>query len=132
MFYLDPQYPRNIVNATPFLNFEHPGVCYWYLYEMECRAEYYKLKLASQTNIIFHEIYLPELNNPKAAAKFINELGSPIRTEDIRIPELRNANPKDKKPDKHLVKKIRRMLQYTQPNPKALAQNFINGGHSLG
>ena len=55
LWYLDPEYPRNMVQSFTNLESDIYAKYYWYVSEVMTRAYYYQLKYQNQPNINFHE-----------------------------------------------------------------------------
>src|SRR5262249_32033815 len=63
MWYLDPAYPRNRVEAAPFLKYGVIGMRLWYIYEIRSRAAHYKNTYSAQPNLHFHQTDIAALND---------------------------------------------------------------------
>lgn len=92
LWYLDPNYPRNKVDATPFRALGIHGVRLWYLCEINVRAHYYRLKYAHAPHLHFHHATLESLNDPEAVAALLAELGAPKPAGEVIIPPKKNEN----------------------------------------
>lgn len=90
LWYLDPNYARNIVNAAPFLPVGPHGTRLWYLNEIAARTEMFRLLYANHPHLHFHAADIYELNQRKHIAALFDQLGLPIA--DIAIPPKQNVN----------------------------------------
>ena len=66
-WYLAPQYPNRIVDASPFLPMGPVGAAIWYSLEMECRQTYYERCYGDR--IRFVHAQLEEVTRPMPAPK---------------------------------------------------------------
>ena len=93
LFYLDPLYPRNIVNSQPYLDYSGGGgVCLWYCREMAARAEYYRRLLSRHENIHFYPMDLKDLTDKNGFATLMRECGMPTRDPLRHQTEKHNVN----------------------------------------
>jgi len=52
LWYLDPQYPRNLVDATPYLKWSYTGGVLWYVREVEARKAAYIATLSDRYDVL--------------------------------------------------------------------------------
>jgi hypothetical protein len=93
MWYLDPAYPNNLVDATPYKRYGLEGVCLWYLSEIRTRTEYYRLKLSGDRRVTFLDVDLDDLNQHEHVAKLIQGIGANPISDRIVLPPKANAGP---------------------------------------
>jgi len=84
LWYLDPAYPRNLVDFTPFEKYGQLGLCAWYWHEMEARCP---------KDVI--SVRVKDLNDPDRAGEFLAECGVyvdhpviPPRANESRLCEI--------------------------------------------
>jgi hypothetical protein len=120
LWYLDPDYPRKIVDSKPFLPMGVDGICLWYLCEMAARTEFYKLQLADNPRVQVHEVNLAHLNDPARVAALLDDLGVPRAPGKITLPAPQNvARPNVNIPDSHVPRRITsRILESSSKLPK--------------
>ena len=93
IWYLDPRYPKNIVNGLPAMERGGlSGVCLWYIAEIRVRAAYYAKLLAGNGNVVVHRFTLDELRGQTGAARLLEGLGAGTPPEQIVIPPPQNEN----------------------------------------
>jgi hypothetical protein len=93
IWYLDPRYPKNIVNGLPAMERGGiSGVCLWYIAEIRVRAAYYAKLLAGQRNVVVHRFTLEELRGREGAARMLDALGASVPPEEVVVPPPQNEN----------------------------------------
>jgi len=131
LFYLDPHYPRHIVQTAPFLPHGMWGQAIWYVLEMRVREAYYRQRFAGQAHLSFHPIALPEVNDRETVATLLNVLGCETTPETIVFPPRTNETRQV-----FFGEAERQSVENTVANlrfdAEALAQEYIEKGGSLG
>lgn len=92
MWYLDPEYPRNLVGFAEGLR-QHgvDGMIVWYLLEVAVRAAVYRRVTADWPFVRWHEVALETLRTPQGAERFLDGLGLP-RSGPLTIPPPANTS----------------------------------------
>jgi hypothetical protein len=90
MWYLDPAYARNILNAEPFQQYGIPGVRWWYVNEIAARAELLRQQYSQYPHVHFHTADLYDLNQKESATALFKQLG--LAVSDVVIPPKENVN----------------------------------------
>ncbi len=131
MFYLDPDYPRNLVDPTPYEPYSAFGSCIWYVHEMQARGEYYKLLLNNRKNLHIHEYDLKEIITTQGAAHLLTVLKQQRSPADIKLPPKQNESKQwyFGEPEKNLLAEI---IEKTQIDPKQCALDYLESGKRLG
>jgi hypothetical protein len=75
LWYLDPEYPRNLVSSRELFAKGINGLCLWYILEIRARAERYQRLLARESRIVFHRFRLEELRLAAGAARLLRAPG---------------------------------------------------------
>lgn len=124
LWYLDPNYPRNLLSARAFEGMGVFGVRLWYAYEILLRARFLAKKFAASPNLHFHFTELETIAKQDGAASLFNKLGF-SNLEDIVLPAPANEGPKKPFPaeDKAALEKI---LAHFLINPAALVEQFYD------
>ena len=60
LWYLDPEYPRNLINATPYLKWHYLGLLAWYVREVEARKAAYIAMLGNRYDVLSVDIDQPD------------------------------------------------------------------------
>lgn len=118
-WYLDPEYPRNLVDPTPFSRFDHYGTAIWYCFEMAVRQEYYRQKFGSAVKFI--EVNLDDLVTGRTANDLLSSIGCP------GTPILPSPTNQAKKVDDYgdLIDKLTEVFAKIAFDPIAIAQTKI-------
>ncbi|MBF0438469.1 MAG: tetratricopeptide repeat protein [Magnetococcales bacterium] len=124
MWYLDPNYPKNKINAIPFRQLGVNGIRLWYLYEIETRSVYYRLLLANRAGVKVVETHLHDLNQPELARQFFAELAQPVELVHPIIPPPSNVG-KEQKPLENLAD-LKRFIHETPFDPVMIARKAIS------
>ena len=61
LWYLDPAYPRKIVDPTSLIRFGVTGIRLWYVFEILARAAYYRELFADDPDVQFHTFSTKDL-----------------------------------------------------------------------
>jgi len=120
MWYLDPDYPKNIVNSYALKSFGMHGYALWYLCEMAVRTEYYKLLFADKPWIKFHEIDILELNKQDKCKQFIESVTGDIY-DLVSIPKPSNQNSANQSATDSDVQRISQLVDKASINIAAIA-----------
>ena len=131
LWYLDPDYPNKIVDATSFKSQGWSGICLWYVYEMLTRAEYYRLLFADKPGFKFIEAQIDQLNDPAYVGDFLAELGHRGAPGEITIPAPQNTG-KPNASTASALDALRKVVGKTVFEPIELAEQFIRSGRRLG
>ena len=131
MWYLDPDYPRNIVESSRFKSFGIDGVILWYLYEIRTRAAYYRRLLSEHPRIAFHEMTLEDLSDRAKVRRLLATLGvERLETEiDLPAPSNRGKNRPHWPPEAE--RNLRRLIESARVDPDQIARDFITSGRRL-
>ncbi|HUN52688.1 MAG TPA: hypothetical protein VMU42_16295, partial [Candidatus Sulfotelmatobacter sp.] len=92
VWYLDPEYPKNLVQSERLVALGLDGICLWYILEIRTRAAYYARLLGGQSGIVLHRATLEDIAAPAGAARLLAALGAPKPPERITLPPAQNAN----------------------------------------
>lgn len=130
LWYLDPDYPRKIVDTAPFKKRGWSGICLWYVCEMLTRAEYYRLLFSDVPGIHFIEAEIDQLNDPDHAAEFLGQLGQRLPAGEITIPPPQNRG-RLKKHSAGSIEAIRRVVKGIAFDPEGLAKQYVHSGRRL-
>lgn len=90
MWYLDPDYPRNILRAPKLVEAGLNGLCLWYIFEMQARARFYLKALAGQPRVRVHYAKLEEISRPEGAQRLLAELALPGTAPTVTLPPPKN------------------------------------------
>jgi hypothetical protein len=132
LWYLDPAYPRKIVDSSGIGELGWDGVCLWYLCEITARAEYYRLLFGNEARIRFHNVRLEDLSERGAAADLLDRLDAPRRADDTVIPPPANVSAHRAQWDDREIQRLRHVIDTMSFDPAALARGYIESGNRLG
>ena len=87
LWYLDPEYPRNLVNPTPYLKWGYLGLLAWYVREIEARKAAYIAMLGHLCDVLSVDI-----DQPDWAATISRSYGFGIPA-DGKVPHIGGHSP---------------------------------------
>lgn len=90
VWYLDHEYPRNLLKPRPFLEYGLDGVRFWYVNEIRLRAAYFRQKYADHPRMKFHNVMLAQLNDEDLVRTLFDRVGVPLT--DVSVPPATNRN----------------------------------------
>jgi hypothetical protein len=93
LWYLDPDYPVNLVPSADLVDAGINGLCLWYILEIRARTAYYERLMAGKNNVALHRFGLEELRTADGASRLLQALGSPREPGRVIIPPARNVGP---------------------------------------
>jgi hypothetical protein len=93
LWYLDPEYPRNLVPSPDLLAAGINGFCLWYFLEIRARAACYEERLAGQHDILVHHFGLEELRSAEGVSRLLRALGILKPPAEVRIPSPKQREP---------------------------------------
>ena len=131
MWYLDPNYPRNIVDSSQIDSLGHFGTSIWYLCEMQARAEYYKKKLCHLDYVVFHDVDLEELLTKDKVHNFLVGFGLKVNPENITIPPPANVSEHLWQLDESERKDLTDLLSSLKFDAREVARAYIARESSL-
>ena len=117
LWYLDPDYPRNLVPAGHLRAEGVNGLCLWYILEIRARAARYEKLLRGDPRVMFHHFSLDELRHAAGAARLLRELGAPIEAAQVRVPRPENIGRLLVSIDPAEQGRIRRMIAAAESEP---------------
>ena len=88
LWYLDPEYTRNLINFGPYEHVPGFGHRAWYIKETFARAEKYE----KEGKAIFHHINTKNLSDEDTLKKLLKDI-SGEEPEEVHIPPPANVNP---------------------------------------
>ncbi len=127
LWFLDEQYPKNLIEGQPFQKLGQVGLCIWYYYEMITRGYYYMKLFSGKEGVKFIKADLETITQRQNVPTFFSELGIELDADKIAMPEKVNANPhsilseKDLEATKTLVRKL-------QIDPEKIAASHVQAG----
>lgn len=128
LWYLDPNYPRNLSGSQELMKLGINGLCLWYITEIRLRAAYYKKLLAENPNVQVHHFRIEELARPAGASRLLAALGVSRALSELIIPQAQNVGPKasDWTPGEEEL--LRKWVAAAQFDASALAEAAIKQG----
>ena len=91
LWYLDPDYPRNLVPSRELFAKGINGLCLWYILEIRARTARYEQLLEQEPRIRVHRFSLEELRVPGGAARLLHALGHPTDPAWVQMPAPQNV-----------------------------------------
>ena len=129
IWYLDPRYPRNIVNALPAMERGGlSGVCLWYIAEIRVRAAYYAKLLEGRPEIVIHRCSLEALCRRDGAASLLAALGAAAAPEAIDLPPPQNENIEKTALPPAEEAALRQLIAEMPFNAEAIAEETVKRG----
>lgn len=132
MWFLDPAYPRKLVNPQNFADLGTYRTRFWYLCEMFTRAEYYKQLLKADKKILFHEYDIEQLNSKKQVRTLLVNLGFKKSEASIIIPPKANQYEFKREMDNKTLNQLKQTIKNMDFDPVEIAQNMIKSGERIG
>jgi len=128
LWYLDPDYPRNLSNSKELSKFGYNGLCLWYITEIRLRAAYYEKLLAGNPNVQVLHITMEELTRPDGASRLLGDLGVAKRPGELITPQAQNVGPKTDDWTQGEEESLRKLVAAAQFDASALAEIAIKQG----
>lgn len=126
LWYLDPQYPKNLVSSAELINAGGiNGVCLWYVLEIRVRAAYYTKLLAGHPKVLVHRFTLDEIRVPDGASRLLDALGCPLSPAAIKLPPPHNTGSPSVNVDEAEEDRIRQLIATAQFDIEAMANEAI-------
>jgi hypothetical protein len=126
LWYLDPDYPRKLVDPQPLMEYGLAGIALWYICEMLTRAEYYRMLLADVPGLHFIDADLERLNNPGFVAELLAKIGHKVTADKVVIPPPQNQGPRLPPPTL-----ARQLIENLHFDPHDVASKFFCRGRRL-
>ncbi len=128
LFYLDPDYPRNIVDGSSLKALGQIGTALWYYCEMACRAAYYEKLTADWPNVYVHRASLSDITQPNGAAELLTNLGQEADPAGVTVPPPQNTNPANMRLTDEAAKQLRQAIRENPFDPDSFAEQFLAAG----
>jgi hypothetical protein len=122
MWYLDPDYPRNILRAPKLLEAGLNGLCLWYIFEMQARGRFYLKALAGQPRVRVYLAKLEELSTPEGAQRLLAELALPGTTPLVTLPPAKNEGKRRIDWGREEEERIQALIRDCGVDPEAVAE----------
>ncbi|HET9764809.1 MAG TPA: hypothetical protein VFR50_14905 [Casimicrobiaceae bacterium] len=91
LWYLDPDYPRNLVPSRELFAQGINGLCLRYILEIRARTARYERILANAPRFRVHRFGLEELRVPGGASRLLRLLGVATEPSQVRLPSPQNV-----------------------------------------
>ena len=114
----------------PFEPMGWEGIALWYLCEVQTRAEYYRLLLADESWVQFHDVQLDQLNDAGEVSTLLDALGQATSVKDIIIPPPANQNPPAKGVEGYRAS-VEKLVEGVEFDARALASDYFTSGRRL-
>jgi len=121
LWYLDPEYPRNLVPSQALVAHSLNGLCLWYILEVRARIARYEKLLSGEPRVVFHRVSLEELRSAQGVARLLQALGVAADPANVRVPAPENVGRFLVKIDSAEQAAIRRLIAAAEMNPPAVA-----------
>ena len=110
LWYLDPDYPRNLVPSRELFAQGINGLCLWYILEIRARAARYERLLAADPRIRVHRFGLEELRVPGGTSRLLRILGVAAEPSQVSLPNPQNVGRLLVRIDRAEEQSIRRLI----------------------
>ena len=131
LWYLDPNYPRRIVDSAPFRSSGPNGTTLWYICEIYARAEYYRRLLSARENVFFHDCKLSDIATAEGAGRLFSALGEPKPTDQIQVPPPQNETTNRVEFGEKETAVTNHLVDNLTFDPRAVAGEFVDRGFRL-
>ena len=128
LWYLDPDYPRNLCNARELAKLGINGVCLWYIAEVRLRAAFYEKLLSGNPNVRVHHIAMDDLTQPAGALSLLAGLGIGKQQAELIMPPAKNVGPKTFNWGAGEEEQLRKWVAAAEFDAPALAEMAIKQG----
>jgi hypothetical protein len=128
MWYLDPNYPRNLCNSAEMVRLGVNGICLWYICEMRLRAAYYEKLLTKNPAIVFHRTSIEQIAARAGAAQLLSALGAARSEGDVVLPKPQNVEERSVAWIKGEPELLREVIAKVQFDAGAMAQAALDRG----
>jgi hypothetical protein len=128
LWYLDPKYPKNLVNSDALMKHGMNGAILWYILEVRSRTAFYEQLLADRADVAVHRFTLKELGGRDGVGRLLGCLGVATPPDDPVVPAPQNVGLGNKPfpPDERA--KIEKLVASVRFDPRAIAQEAISRG----
>ncbi len=130
LWYLDPNYPQNIVNAEAFKAKGVLGIRLWYCIEVAARQGYYAKMLEGRADVTLHRIDLSELRTEAGASRLMQSLGADPGF--LRLPPPSNSTPTQLRLSDDSMNKVRALCSEVDGDAWSIGADYYAQGHRLG
>jgi hypothetical protein len=131
LWYLDPEYPRNLVPSRELFAKGINGLCLWYILEIRARAARYAALLEREPRIKVHRFRLEELRVAGGASRLLRALGLAADPADVQLPPPQNVGRLLVRIDAAEEASIRRMIAASGLESSARRAPALLGGHVM-
>ena len=132
LWYLAPNYANLMMDPRPLIGYGQIGLAIWYVIEMRARAEYYRLLVAGQDHIVFHEFDMESMTGRPGAAALLAAVGTNIAPEQVELPGKVNANLAGRGLEEAEKAYIRQIAAHCTFDAAAVAREWHSKGRALG
>jgi len=125
LWYLDPNYPRNLLDPSEYRQHGLHGIRLWYLNEIFTRAYLYKAQCEHLPNVRFHEFDIGELNDEEGIVRLLKSLDENPIVDEVKIPEKQNTSQGPGLTTEEEKNAIRQLIEIGRIDPVAIAQQAL-------
>jgi len=130
LWYLDPDYPQNILDPTPFKAHGVLGIRVWYWLEIRARQGYYAELLRDRAGVSLHPCALEHVRTAEGARELLAALGAdPAR---LQLPPPSNTTPDQRRLGEREREVVARLCAAFTGDAAELGAEFHRQGHRLG
>ena len=130
LWYLDPDYPQNILDAAPFKQHGVLGIRAWYWLEITARQGYYAEMLGERPDVTLHRCDLATVRTAEGARALLTALGAD--PDGVQLPPPSNATPDSRRLGERERELVSRLCSAFRGDAAALGAEFHRRGHRLG
>jgi len=130
LWYLDPDYPQNILDPAPFKQHGVLGVRAWYWLEITARQGYYAEMLGDREGVTLHRCDLADVRTEAGARSLLSALGAD--PDRLQLPPPSNTTPDARRLAAPQREVVARLCAAFTGDPGGLGAEFFRRGHRLG
>jgi hypothetical protein len=130
LWYLDPEYPQNILDAGPFTQHGVLGIRMWYWLEIAARQGYYAALLADRPGVTLHRCDLAQVRTEAGARALLADLGAD--PDGVRLPAPSNTTPASRRLGERERELVGRLCRAFTGDAGELGAAFHARGRRLG
>jgi len=130
LWYLDPDYPQNILNPVPFKQHGVMGIRVWYWMEIEARQAYYAALLADRAGVNLLRCTLLEVTREPGARRLLRGLG--CEPAQVALPPPLNVTHQARQLGERELAIIAELCRRFPDDPRALGAEHYRRGRRLG
>lgn len=130
LWYLDPDYPQNILDSAPFKASGLAAIRLWYVLEIQARQGYYEAMVAEMENVHVHRYDLSVLREEAGSRSLLSDLGCDLDT--LELPAPKNITQPGRRLGSQEKETIEKLVASIPGDAVDVGRQFFSQGFRLG